>query len=897
MFSILYNIAVSPIELVVELAFELMYRLVGHRAANEGIAVIGVSILISLLTLPLYRMADAVQKRGRDEQAKLSKWAGHIRKTFKGDERFMMLQAYYRINHYSPLQALKGAAPLMLQIPFFMAAYRFLSGLDALRGASFGPVRDLGLPDGIISFGPLRLNLLPILMTLVNVVASTIYTRDFPLKSRIQLYAFAAVFLMLLYRSPSGLVIYWTCNNIFSLIKNIFYRLKNPKKYAAVCCAVAGTVIAACLILCGSLNSRKKIFFVFLFQNVSLMPLLLSLIRLPAIKKPVPSVGIFISAGVSLMLLTGVLIPSAVIVSSPSEFVDPAAFQNPLYFLVHSACYAAGFFLLWPGIVYAMAGARTRSLLPFIFLLLLAISLADYFAFGRGLGIISPYLRFDRPPRYSSRENLANMVTIGVTVLLCSTLYAARRIRMIIPALCLALSLCLCSLSLTNIRRTQAEVSGMTFASGQADGGILHLSTKGRNVIVFMLDRAVSGYVPYMLEEKPILKKQFDGFTYYPNTLSHGFFTNFGSPALFGGYEYTVSEMNKRSDETLADKQNEALKVLPVLFHDNGFRVTVCDPPYAGYKDVPDLSIYDDYPEIAAYNTQGAYITEEMKESFGVQGIKADERNFFCYSVFKVSPICLQKRIYDDGKYFSSKAGYALDSATTVFLKPFSVLLSLVDLTVIEEDVPKNTFLMIDNTSSHEPCILRRPEYMPSVRKASSDYLTGADGRIRMGSEHVIGHYHVNMASFLQIGKWLDYMREQGCYDNTRIIIVADHGRGLGQFDNMLIGGDVGIDVEWCNPLLMVKDFGAKGFSVSDEFMTNADVPSLAVSGIISHPVNPFTGVLISDAEKHSHPQLVTSSGNWNIHKNNGNTFDTSDGHWFSVYDDIFKPENWKRLD
>ena len=37
-----------------------------------------------------------------------------------------------------------------------------------------------------------------------------------------------ALFLVLLYNSPSGLVIYWTMNNLFSLVKNIFYKMKHP---------------------------------------------------------------------------------------------------------------------------------------------------------------------------------------------------------------------------------------------------------------------------------------------------------------------------------------------------------------------------------------------------------------------------------------------------------------------------------------------------------------------------------------------------------------------------------------------------------------------------------------------------------------------------------------------
>nr|MCR5063403.1 YidC/Oxa1 family membrane protein insertase [Treponema sp.] len=113
MFSILYNIIIAPIELVVEFVFEVMFRMVGQRETNQGLAVIGVSVAISLLTLPLYYRADAVQQKERDLNKKLSRWTNHIKNTFKGDERFMMQQAYYRENGYSPLQALNGSISLL----------------------------------------------------------------------------------------------------------------------------------------------------------------------------------------------------------------------------------------------------------------------------------------------------------------------------------------------------------------------------------------------------------------------------------------------------------------------------------------------------------------------------------------------------------------------------------------------------------------------------------------------------------------------------------------------------------------------------------------------------------------------------------------------------------------
>ena len=132
----------------------------------------------------------------------------------------MMLQTYYRQNHYKPTDAFKGSVSLLLEIPFFIAAYRFLSGLSAIRGVSFGAIADLGSPDALIQLGAFSINLLPFLMTAVNLISSAIFTKGYPLKTKIQLYGMALFFLVLLYKSPSGLVLYWTLNNVFSLGKN-----------------------------------------------------------------------------------------------------------------------------------------------------------------------------------------------------------------------------------------------------------------------------------------------------------------------------------------------------------------------------------------------------------------------------------------------------------------------------------------------------------------------------------------------------------------------------------------------------------------------------------------------------------------------------------------------------
>ena len=99
--------------------------------------------------------------------------------------------------------------------------------------------------------------------------------------------------------------------------------------------------------------------------------------------------------------------------------------------------------------------------------------------------------------------------------------------------------------------------------------------------------------------------------------------------------------------------------------------------------------------------------------------------------------------------------------------------------------------------------------------------------------------------------------------------------------------------MEFFMPLLMVKDFGAKGFTVNEDFMTNADTPSLATAGIINDPKNPFTGNQISSKLKEG-PQTVFYSKIFITDLNNGNTF--FPGSWYSLNGNPHDPANWKYL-
>ncbi|MBR3643559.1 MAG: membrane protein insertase YidC, partial [Parasporobacterium sp.] len=251
----LYRILILPIEYLIEVVFTVMNSFFGH----EGFAIIAVSIAISTLVLPLYLRADAVQEEEQNKQKKMERWLNHIKATFHGDERYMMTNAYYAEMQYKPLYALRGLIPLFLQIPFFIAAFHFLSNMQRLQGCSFGWIADLGAEDGMLHLGGYSLNLLPILMTFFNVCSTVIYTRGFSWKQKLQPYLLALFFLIVLYHSPSGLVLYWTMNNLYSFLKNAIQKTAKKPAVVVGTISIAGAVgIILFLLKSGKLLDRIR---------------------------------------------------------------------------------------------------------------------------------------------------------------------------------------------------------------------------------------------------------------------------------------------------------------------------------------------------------------------------------------------------------------------------------------------------------------------------------------------------------------------------------------------------------------------------------------------------------------------------------------------------------------
>ena len=225
MLDFIYTLFIAPLEFSMDKALSWGYELTG----NWGWAIIIMSIVVNTVILPIYLKAEHWQEEERSIRKSFENDEAMIKRAFKGQERFAMITTMHRQAGYSPFLTLRSSIGFFLQIPFFFAAYHLLSNFEPFQGISFWGLTDLSKPDELFTVSGFAINVMPILMTAINIGSALIYTQNLSKRDKYQLYGMAAIFLVLLYNAASGLVLYWTFNNIYSLAKNVVLHNKGAK--------------------------------------------------------------------------------------------------------------------------------------------------------------------------------------------------------------------------------------------------------------------------------------------------------------------------------------------------------------------------------------------------------------------------------------------------------------------------------------------------------------------------------------------------------------------------------------------------------------------------------------------------------------------------------------------
>lgn len=210
-----------------------------HHAFKIGYgwAIIVITIIIKLLFWPLTAASTRSMKRLQALQPQMKA----IQEKYKDDPAKMnkKLMEFMKEHRVSPLG---GCLPMLLQMPVFIGFFYMIRSAIELRGARFLWVADLSKPDTLfvipgITFIPLLstpaglpFNLLPLLMGATMLWQSHL-TPPSPGMDPVQqkmLRFMPLIFLVFLYNFSSGLTLYWTVQNLLTILQTKLTKAAQP---------------------------------------------------------------------------------------------------------------------------------------------------------------------------------------------------------------------------------------------------------------------------------------------------------------------------------------------------------------------------------------------------------------------------------------------------------------------------------------------------------------------------------------------------------------------------------------------------------------------------------------------------------------------------------------------
>lgn len=174
---------------------------------NWGLAILGVTLTIKLLFFKLSKASYQSMAKMRKIQPRLK----DLQERYADDrQKFNMeMMAMYKREKVNPLG---GCLPMLVQIPVFISLYWVLIETVELRQADFALwIQDLSAQDPFY--------LLPVLYGITMKIQQSLNPAPIdPMQAQV-MKMFPIVFTVFFLFFPSGLVLYWICNNSLSIIQ------------------------------------------------------------------------------------------------------------------------------------------------------------------------------------------------------------------------------------------------------------------------------------------------------------------------------------------------------------------------------------------------------------------------------------------------------------------------------------------------------------------------------------------------------------------------------------------------------------------------------------------------------------------------------------------------------
>ena len=206
----------KPLFFVIDYLFKI--------SGNFGTAIVLLTLAIRLIFFPLANFSFRSMAKMKAVQPEMMRL-----KELHKDDKVKLQQEMMSLYRKEKINPASGCLPVLIQIPFFFAIYKMLFiSLEMRHQPFFGWIKDLSAADptsifnlfGLIPWDPpsfMIIGIWPILMGASMWVQQKLNPAPAdPIQAKI--FAFFPLFLTIILASfPSGLVVYWTVNNILTI--------------------------------------------------------------------------------------------------------------------------------------------------------------------------------------------------------------------------------------------------------------------------------------------------------------------------------------------------------------------------------------------------------------------------------------------------------------------------------------------------------------------------------------------------------------------------------------------------------------------------------------------------------------------------------------------------------
>jgi len=202
---------------------------------SYGATIIAITVLIKLVFWPLTNASTKSQKRMQALQPQLQA----INEKYKDDpaKKNQKTMEFWKEHKINPMGS---CLPTLLQIPVFFGFYWMLRNAIELRGVPFLWAYDLSQPDTVAHIAGFAINPLPLIMGATQLWQAQLMPPSpgmDPGQQKIMKFM-PLMFIALLYRMSAGLTLYWTVQNLLSILQTKLTKTNEPPRPAPVPVAV-----------------------------------------------------------------------------------------------------------------------------------------------------------------------------------------------------------------------------------------------------------------------------------------------------------------------------------------------------------------------------------------------------------------------------------------------------------------------------------------------------------------------------------------------------------------------------------------------------------------------------------------------------------------------------------